>query len=282
MELAKGNVAVVTGAANGIGRALASSLVERGIHVVLADIDDASLRRTAGELPGEVRSRVVDVSDLAQMEDLARFTLAEFDRVDLVINNAGITGIGAGPCWTVRPDDWDLAWSVNVGGVVNGIRAFVPHLVEADRGHVVNVASIAGLVTRPFVAAYTASKSAVVALSESLRGELSGIGSGVGVSVVCPGPVRTRFFEYLAAGPQGCPDYFARSNRLVATLPASLQAELGEAMVGAAASALAPQQAAQVIVDAVTADRFLILTDLDSGREVEQTWEKRLAEVRER
>ncbi|MER6002502.1 SDR family NAD(P)-dependent oxidoreductase [Nonomuraea angiospora] len=175
--------AVVTGAAGGIGRALAARLRSDGARVVLADVDETALGEAAAELGAEaVRT---DVSDAAQME-----ALAAAPDVDLVCLNAGIVGRDLGAPWEVSPQDWDRVFAVNVGGVVNGLRAFVPRLLASGRpAHILITASLAGLVTFPAGGAYAASKHAVVALAE--QAALSLAGTPIGVTMLCPALVRT-------------------------------------------------------------------------------------------
>ncbi|GAA3217251.1 SDR family NAD(P)-dependent oxidoreductase [Nonomuraea helvata] len=176
--------AVVTGAAGGIGRALAARLRSTGARVVLADVDAAALAGAAAELEADaVRT---DVSDAAQVEALA----AAVPDVDLVCLNAGIVGRDLGAPWEVSPEDWDRVFAVNVGGVVNGLRAFVPRLLAAGRpAHILITASLAGLVTFPAGGAYAASKHAVVALAE--QAALALADTPVGVTMLCPALVRT-------------------------------------------------------------------------------------------
>ncbi|MEV1169211.1 SDR family NAD(P)-dependent oxidoreductase [Nonomuraea sp. NPDC049784] len=176
--------AVVTGAAGGIGRALAARLRSTGARVVLADIEEAALAGAAAELGADaVRT---DVSDAAQMEALA----AAVPDADLVCLNAGIVGRDLGVPWEVSPEDWDRVFAVNVGGVVNGLRAFVPRLLAAERpAHILITASLAGLVTFPAGGAYAASKHAVIALAE--QAALALAGTPIGVTVLCPALVRT-------------------------------------------------------------------------------------------
>ncbi|RDI63097.1 SDR family oxidoreductase [Nocardia pseudobrasiliensis] len=191
MKLETGQVAVITGAANGIGEALARTLSGRGLRVVLADLEAERVNEVAGEL--DAVAVPTDVADADQVGRLAATALERYGTVDLLFNNAGM-GVG-GPSWQVSAEDWQRVLAVNLGGVVNGIRAFVPAMVAAGRGHIVNTASVAGLTSGPFNVPYTASKHAVVALSESLRDELSILAPGIGVTVVCPGPVDTRLLR---------------------------------------------------------------------------------------
>jgi NAD(P)-dependent dehydrogenase (short-subunit alcohol dehydrogenase family) len=252
MKLEAGQVAVVTGAANGIGAALATALVERGLRVVLADIDTDALTVTATGLGDHAIAVPTDVADIDQVRALADRTLAEFGRVDLVVNNAGMGG--GGPSWDITPADWNRVWAVNVGGVVNGIHVFTPHLIAAGHGHIVNTASLAGLTVGLFGAPYAASKAAIISLSESLHGELGLVAPNIGVTVVCPGPVDTQMFRGLAelAGP---PEGAAPES----ALPPEVMDKLGpmmEAITEMSKEMLPAARAAQIILDAVEAGKL--------------------------
>jgi NAD(P)-dependent dehydrogenase (short-subunit alcohol dehydrogenase family) len=197
MKLREGQVAVVTGAASGIGLAIAEHLAGRGLSVVLADVEEPALKtaedslRASGAPTLAVRT---DVSDESSVFDLADRTLEKFGRVDVVCNNAGVTAPAA-PIWETDERDWQWVLGVNLWGVIHGIRAFVPHLVAQGSGHVANTGSMAGLSIVPMVASYTASKHAVVAISESLRAELDVHAPDVGVTVLCPSYVPTRLAD---------------------------------------------------------------------------------------
>ncbi len=196
MDDLEGKVAVVTGAASGIGRALADRWATEGMKVVLADVEEGPLDAARDELStsgADVLAVRTDVADREQVDALAAATLDHFGGVHLVCNNAGVGG--GGPMWEASLEDWDWVMGVNFWGVVHGIRAFVPHLVEQDEGHVVNTASIAGFAYAPMMGPYNASKAAVVAISETLKAELGLQGSKVGVSVLCPGWVNTRIMD---------------------------------------------------------------------------------------
>lgn len=178
------HTAVVTGAASGIGRALATRLAASGTQVLLADIDAEAVHRLADELHGTART--ADVSHPEDMEALA----AAAPDASLVCLNAGIVGASTGPSWTVPPEEWQHVFDVNVGGVVNGLRAFVPRLLQADAGcHLLITASLAGVVTFPTGGAYPASKHAVMAVAEQAAMALRG--TSVTVTVICPALVRT-------------------------------------------------------------------------------------------
>ncbi|MEV6392997.1 SDR family oxidoreductase [Nocardia xishanensis] len=262
MKLEAGQVAVVTGAANGIGRAVAQALCDREIRVVLADIDGDAVAAAADELGPDTLAAPTDVADPHQVQRLADTTLERFGRVDLVFNNAGM-GVG-GPIWLVEPEDWHRLWSVNVQGVVNGMRAFVPHLIAAGRGHVVNTSSLAGVTAGPFNAPYSASKHAVVALTEALRGELDVFAPEIGATVVCPGPVDTRLLRGATEGIGtllGAPAE-ARQGWLGALTPEQWERLApGLSLVAQMADEAMPTaRAAEIILSAVEADRLYVTT----------------------
>jgi NAD(P)-dependent dehydrogenase (short-subunit alcohol dehydrogenase family) len=186
-----GATALVTGGASGIGRALGEQLVAAGAHVTLADIDGAKAERAASELGGGGTARGVqlDVRDARAFQDVVE----EVGDLDLLFNNAGIS-IG-GPTHDLTAAHWDRVIDVNLRGVVHGVLAAYPAMVERGRGHIVNTASAAGLAAPPFVAAYAATKHAVVGLSLSLRAEAAL--HGVRISVLCPGSVETGILDRL-------------------------------------------------------------------------------------
>lgn len=253
MKLEAGQVAVVTGAANGIGAATAAALVRRGLRVAVADIDAEALAKTTAELGEKAIAVPTDVADIEQVRALADRTLAEFGRVDLVVNNAGM-GTG-GPSWEVAPADWNRVWGVNIGGVVNGIHVFTPHLIAAGQGHIVNTASLAGLTVGLFGAPYAASKAAVISISESLRGELDLVAPNVGVTVVCPGPVDTRMFRGLADLAAPPEDGATDSQGLPPEVMAKL-APMMEAVAEMAKEMIPAPRAAEIILDAVEAGKL--------------------------
>jgi len=188
MSLTPGQVAVVTGGASGIGSALVTELAARGLTVVAADLEEP-----AGRPLGNVVYRQLDVRSDDAVQELARWVLAEYGRVHLVCANAGVV-TPPGFLWEQSAADWLWTTEVNLFGVANTLRAFVPHLVAANRGHVVCTSSIVGLAPFPGGrnAAYAATKTAIVGLCEVLREELNEVAPAVGVTVACPGPVATR------------------------------------------------------------------------------------------
>ena len=192
----EGKIAVITGGASGIGRAMSDRFGQAGMKLVLVDIEEDGLQAAADELRGkgvDVLTRRVDVSDAAQMDDLAKATLDHFGAVHLVCNNAGV-GAG-GPMWELTTADWEFAMRPNLWGVIHGIRVFTKLLLDQNEGHIVNTASMAGLVSVPGLGPYNVTKHAVVTLSETLYGELAEQDTEVGVSVLCPGFVSTRIWD---------------------------------------------------------------------------------------
>ncbi len=184
----RGKVAVVTGGASGIGKGIAMRLIGEGMRVVVADIEQDVLSRTADELGAT--PVVVDVSDAGSVAALAKEVVGRFGTVHVVCNNAGIGPLA--PIADLTMDDWDWIIGVNLYGVIHGVRTFLPVLRDnSDGGHIVNTASMAGLVAPPRLGAYSVTKYGVVALTEVLAAELEAAGSKVGASVLCPGTVRT-------------------------------------------------------------------------------------------
>lgn len=187
-------VAVITGAASGIGRALAERSASAGMKVVLADIEEEALVRTEKEMRAAGRTVLAVRTDVSKPEDvkaLAGKTLASFGAVHLLCNNAGV-GVASKVTWETTVEDWQWCLGVNLWGVIHGIRTFVPIMLRQDtEGHVVNTASVAGLLSRPYMAIYQATKHAVVTITESLHHELSLLNSKVRASVLCPGLIRT-------------------------------------------------------------------------------------------
>jgi NAD(P)-dependent dehydrogenase (short-subunit alcohol dehydrogenase family) len=243
----EGKVAVVTGAASGIGRAVATAAAAAGMKVGLADIEEGALtdaERALASSGADVLAVATDVSSGASVEALRDRALSHFGAVHLVHNNAGVGVIG--PLWTVPEADWKWILGVNLWGVIHGIRVFVPVLVEQGVGHVVNTASVAGLTSPPFLGAYNVTKHAVVTLSETLYGDLRNAGSPVGVSVLCPGFVNTRIHESGRNRPAWAPEQ----------PPDGATSELMRSVI---ATGLDPGVVADLVLDAVRTNRFYIL-----------------------
>lgn len=189
-------MALVTGAASGIGAALARAIAERGAHVTLADIDLASAEAQAQairELGYSAEARQLDVTDREAVKQLADALVDAHGRLDLLFNNAGI-GV-TGEARDLSADAWDRIIDINLRGVIHGIQAVYPHMIRQGSGHIANTACVAGLVPFPMTSAYCATKHAVVGLSTSLRAEAASL--GVGVSVICPGLVATDMFDHI-------------------------------------------------------------------------------------
>lgn len=199
MKQLRGKVAVVTGAAGGIGRCIALACAEEGMQVVLADINEAGSARVAREIEAlgqRARSVTTDVRTAAAFERLLERTLTEFGACQLLVNNAGV--FHAGGVLDSSDEQWERVIDINLWGVIHGSRVFGRHFVKQGEGHIVNVASAAGLVGVPGMTAYSASKFGVLGFSEVLRWELAR--SGVGVTMVCPGVVRTDISKAAGVG----------------------------------------------------------------------------------
>jgi len=254
MELAPGKVAVVTGAASGIGLALAQRFAASGLHVVLADVDEAALAVAAEQIrrPGvDTLAVPTDVSDEAAVVALAVATRQRFGAVHVVCNNAGVSS--RSDPWFGPSEPWRWVLGVNLWGVIHGVRAFLPALLEQGEGHIVNTASIAGLLPG-FGPSYDASKHAVVALTEDLYTTLRSMDLPIGVSVLCPGWVRTSIMDADRNWPA----------RLGALPPRPVTSEvLGRHARRAIDEGMAPAAVADKVAEAVLADRFWVFPHPD-------------------
>jgi NADP-dependent 3-hydroxy acid dehydrogenase YdfG len=185
---------VITGAASGIGAGLARHAASLGMNLVLADWDETSLNTLAGTLNVETLALPTDVRNEAAVHTLAKAAYDRFGNVDLLFNNAGV--LSSGLTWEIDAATWQRSLDVNIGGVVNIIRAFVPRLIAADRAaRIINTSSLGGFLTSPFMSPYSATKFAIVAISEALAAELAAIDSKVQVSLLAPGPVKSAIMD---------------------------------------------------------------------------------------
>lgn len=254
-------VAVVTGGASGIGLALVKGFLARGWSVAIGDVDGDAISAVVGD---RILGHVLDVSDPEQMAAFAEAVRDRLGTPTIVCNNAGVNAYGYNT-WDAPPSTWEWIWRVNVMGVVNGIRAFAPQLIEADRGRIINTASVAGLASAPGIAPYAASKHAIVAISESLRDELHQAGSSVGVSVLCPSLVATDIGSSARHWPE-------MLGRVEAVGPAA--AEFMGRLEDARSRAPGPERMADATFDAIARDRFLVLLD---DHELDEIRDRRLS-----
>jgi NAD(P)-dependent dehydrogenase (short-subunit alcohol dehydrogenase family) len=249
----EGKVAVVTGAASGIGRALAAAWAAEGMRVVMADVEAPALTDAASALRAtgaEVLEVVTDVRDAAQVEALAERAVAAYGGVHVACNNAGVARSGLA-MWDGPLAAWEWTLGVNLWGVIHGMRAFVPRMIAQGEGHVVNTASLAGLTASGILGPYAVSKYAVVGLSEELYLNLQMLGAPVGVSVLCPGPVSTGIVTAERNGPA----------ELRATTLDPGAAMIHDALAQMIRQGLEPREVAAAVVAAVKAGRFYVVAD---------------------
>ena len=248
-----GKVAVITGAGSGFGREFARLGHQLGMRLVLADIQQDALDATAAELRAAGATLIaerVDVSIGSDVESLARRAGSAFGNVDLLFNNAGV-GAG-GLIWETSERDWHWVLGVNVWGVIHGIRAFVPSmLAQGTPGHVVNTASVAGLLSAPLMGVYNASKHAVVTMTETLHHDLKLVKAQIGCSVLCPAFVPTGIHESERNRPRGPEDEAPTASQLAARESTRKAVTSGR---------LQPQDVARMTCDASRDDRFYIVT----------------------
>jgi len=250
MQEFTGKVAVVTGAASGIGRALALRFGRAGMKVVLADVERQALddaARAVGASGSETLAVPTDVSKAADVEALADRTVAAFGGVHVVCNNAGVAL--SGPAWTHTVSDWEWVVGVNLWGVIHGVRVFTPRLLaQGVDGHIVNTASLAGVTCLPGMSVYNVTKHGVVALSETLYHELTMMGAPIGVSVLCPGFVNTRILDSARNRPA----------QLADTAEQPALAELDPLVRRQVAAGQSPDEVAEIVFDAIRTRRFYV------------------------
>jgi NAD(P)-dependent dehydrogenase (short-subunit alcohol dehydrogenase family) len=255
-------VAVITGGASGIGRAMADRFAAEGMRIVLADVEQAPLDAAAQEIAGtgaDVLAVRTDVSDPAQVDALAQQTLDRFGAVHVLCNNAGV--VAYKPSWELSLDDWRWVVGVNLMGVIHGVRAFVPIMLkQGDEAHIVNTSSIAGLLANSGSAAYDVSKFGVVALSETLHHELAQASGGkIGVSVLCPGLVKTQILEADRNRPTGPLEQV--------DMPTGLTRDVMRQVMS---MGIPPEQVAGNVLDAMRERRFYILPHAEFKMQIAQ------------
>ena len=254
MTTLQNKTAFITGGASGIGFALASALVAAGTSVVLAEVEAGALERARSVLAGgpvKVTTAVVDVTDRAAFARARDQAIAAHGGVHLLFNNAGVNA--AGPAYTLSWKDWDWVMGVNLGGVINGVQTFLPELMRhGDQAHLVNTASVGGLVGMKNLAIYNAAKFGVVGLSEALRADLKA--SGVQVSVLCPGIVATALTTSERNRPAHLRNGGAMPPAAPVEAPATAPAAAGTPV------AMSPDELAAFTLDAIRANRFWIVS----------------------
>ena len=256
MRDVRGRTAFITGGASGMGLAMARSFTKAGMKVVVADVEQAALDAVQAEFEAanvEFLVLRVDVTDRDGMEAAAAETEGRFGKVHVLCNNAGVAVGGA--IDRMAYNDWDWVVGVNLGGVVNGIQAFVPRIkAHGEGGHIVNTASMAGHLAIPGLSVYTATKFAVVGMSETMRADLAA--QDIGVSVLCPGVVNTNIFTSERNRPKGLP---GTDLALLADADAS-PAEQAVRLEELRASALEPAVVGDMVLHAIREDEFYIFS----------------------
>ncbi|MFF3496912.1 SDR family NAD(P)-dependent oxidoreductase [Streptomyces sp. NPDC002795] len=262
MELREGQVAVVTGAASGIGLAMARRFAADGLKVVLADVEKGALESAAEDLRrtgATVHARVVDVGEREQVMDLAADTYATFGACHVLCNNAGVGSGAEGRMWQHEPNDWKWAFNVNVWGVFHGIQAFVPRMIEGgEEGHIVNTSSgDGGIAPLPTASVYAVTKAAVVTMTESLYAHLKAEHARVGASVLFPGPhmLRTGLWE----SHRNRPDRFAKERPRKTPYRSLDQWETAMKEAGNEVAFTPVEEVADFVAEGIAADRFWLL-----------------------
>jgi len=250
-----GKVAVVTGAASGIGRALCDRFAREGMKIVLADVEQGRLDQAAGELArggAEVLAVRTDVSRADALVELREATLERFGAVHVLCNNAGV--FAGGLTWDAIGTDWEWVMGVNLYGMLHGIRAFVPFMLEQGQpGHVVNTCSMAGLINMPLSGAYSVSKHAALSLTETLYHELRIKQSPVGVSALCPELIRTR----IGHSERNRPAHLKRPEG--SSTPEQMLVE--NAIKSSTEGGIPPSAMADRVVEGIREDRFYLLAE---------------------
>ena len=258
MKIFQEKTAVITGAASGIGLALTEKSLQEGMNVVLADIEEGKLKEVEekfSKYAHKILSVKTDVSKLSDIEQLAEKTLNVFQGVHLLFNNAGVSSIGSSFLETTIKD-WQWVLGVNLWGVVYGVHVFLPLMLKQNQeGHIVNTASMAGLLSSAYMSPYNVSKHAVVTLSETLYLELKQIQSRINVSVLCPGLVKTNIIDAGRNRPQEfqndpeLEEYRFNNNK-----------KFNEWMTRSISKGLEANNVAEMVFDAIKNETFYIIT----------------------
>jgi NAD(P)-dependent dehydrogenase (short-subunit alcohol dehydrogenase family) len=269
MKTLKGRVAVVTGSANGIGRAIATALAAEGMSLVLADIEAEAVQLAAKQLEASgaaAHGVTTDVSDAESVDALAQAALERFGAVHVLCNNAAVAG-QFGRTWATSRAEWDWVFAVNVMGVVNGLRSFLPILLEQEEGHVVNTGSAACFEALPGFGPYAASKHAVLGISEALARELTGSGKPIGVTVAMPGGVvRTSIMT-------GARNWLDRFGERPAADDDPLPSAIRAGFTHAVDNGVDPARLAAATVEGIKSGAYLVCDD----PELMATWSERHA-----
>jgi NAD(P)-dependent dehydrogenase (short-subunit alcohol dehydrogenase family) len=270
-----GKVAVVTGSANGIGLALARRFAQEQMRVVLADIEAEPLEAAETEIRAMGATALAVRTDVSRSEDVDRLAarvLDTFGSVHIICNNAGV-GAAGGFIWEYSPEDWQWLLGVNLWGVIHGIRAFFPILLkQGEEAHVVNTASIAGILSGPFSGAYKASKHAVVAISEVLNAELAAINAPIRVSVLCPGGVNTRIMDAARNRP-------AELTKAHTELSPAAQGYM-DALRTMVETGMSPDDVANRVVAAIRRNDFYILPHAEFNEHIKERMNRILESAR--
>ena len=263
MESLSGKTAVVTGAGSGMGRAFAERFARAGMNVVLADVEAPKLDEAVDAIVASGAAAigvVTDVTDGTAVDRLRDAAIDRFGRVHVLCNNAGVAGSGPSAGDFVNEAEWRWVLEVNLWGVIHGHRAFLPHLLEHGDGHIVNTASMAGHF--PGHSAYSASKWAVVAITEGLFHEQRLRAAGVGVSCLCPGWVNTAIADSARNRPEwAAPPLGAEPSPMEEMMVAFVRDQLR--------SGMDPAAVADLVHDAILADRLWVFTDMQMVQALE-------------
>jgi NAD(P)-dependent dehydrogenase (short-subunit alcohol dehydrogenase family) len=258
MKTLEGKVAVVTGAASGIGLGMTEAFASRGMKVMMADVEADVLTREADRLTRmnlEVAPQLTDVSSYAAVEALADAAERRFGKVHVLCNNAGVSGGGGGPrpIWAQGEKDWDWVMGVNFWGVVNGLRAFTPRMVaHGEEGHIVNTSSILGLTTGPG-SIYGVSKHAVARLTEGLYWDLKNAETKIGVTLLCPGMIATNIITSARNRPAELVDAASQPTAAAREAVAAMDARFKS-------DGMAPREVGEKVVQALLDEQFYLLT----------------------